>query len=791
VGVALYEDVIAVDGTTAATSGTPIDASLARSISARRREPQVRLTAASDPATLTCLTLDEDIDDTSAGARRGSHIDAELAQRLSAALRGATLKVLAAPADMAGRAGLTLRESVYSATIVAARDTLIDEQHASAIAHARPGGKVCVRPAAAPGQAAPATTVAADATALVGQVLDEDVLRIDLVAPSGAAVDEALAQQIAAAIVGGPVRVLRQIAADPARLAAMEEGRPSPTLGEDIVDTTVAIRRGALLDPSAARSASALRLPRDTWVRVQVDPGAVSLAYAVLQEPIVDSGGVLVASTGAMISPQLAERISTLSGATPAAIHVLVPPAAEWLDGAILDETIVDADGSMLASSGAQPDRDLAERISALRLAVLPEAAPASAADYAAQGLVWVRPPHPDAPDDGGALIRIFGRMMEGSIARLNKALDKQRLAFLNMIGADVLPPQPARAALTFQLAPRSTGAFVPAGTRVLAQAGADQVGFETDQDLNLTDAQLVAVLLDDPIADQVGDYTAVATGMADGSFPAFVGNAPAEHSLYLSNDNLLALPGVKDVRITFIAPSGAPDLTYTSWSYWDGTRWKQVDPGGLSMSMPSGTQTDVSITGIAALAPLTIAGYTGGWLRAQPLVGHDLSNVIVHSIYISVTITADEVVSARAFANAAPVDLTKDFYPFGEQPHFNDTFYLSLPDGLASQGAEVTLDVKLTNPADSPNNPPDSANLPIPAVKANGAQVTWEVWLGDRWTQVAVGAAPQIGSSGQPPIVILSLTGIDETLAFTRSQKISFVMPAAPARLTLGGASG
>ena len=51
------------------------------------------------------------------------------------------------------------------------------------------------------------------------------------------------------------------------------------------------------------------------------------------------------------------------------------------------------------------------------------------------------------------------------------------------------------------------------------------------------------------------------------------------------------------------------------------------------------------------------------------------------------------------AFSDATGIDLSKDFYPFGQQPQFNDTFYVACPDALARPGAVITLAVTLTNP--------------------------------------------------------------------------------------------
>src|SRR5438045_5354014 len=52
-----------------------------------------------------------------------------------------------------------------------------------------------------------------------------------------------------------------------------------------------------------------------------------------------------------------------------------------------------------------------------------------------------------------GALVGVFARFAEIIIQRLNQAPQKNFLAFLDLLGASLLPPQPARAPLTFSLA--------------------------------------------------------------------------------------------------------------------------------------------------------------------------------------------------------------------------------------------------------------------------------------------------------------------------------------------------
>ena len=68
------------------------------------------------------------------------------------------------------------------------------------------------------------------------------------------------------------------------------------------------------------------------------------------------------------------------------------------------------------------------------------------------------------------ALIGVFARFSEIVIERLNQVPEKNFLAFLDLLGAARVPPQPARVPLTFTLAAGSiVDAKVPQGTQVAA----------------------------------------------------------------------------------------------------------------------------------------------------------------------------------------------------------------------------------------------------------------------------------------------------------------------------------
>jgi hypothetical protein len=110
------------------------------------------------------------------------------------------------------------------------------------------------------------------------------------------------------------------------------------------------------------------------------------------------------------------------------------------------------------------------------------------------------------------ALIEIFARYGEIVIDRLNRAPEKNFLAFLDLVEVSPQPARAAKAPLTFYLsAPNVASAVVPAGTQVaaqLAQGETKPVIFETQQDLVVVAVNLDAVILKDSGNDQYFDFS-------------------------------------------------------------------------------------------------------------------------------------------------------------------------------------------------------------------------------------------------------------------------------------------
>ena len=155
-----------------------------------------------------------------------------------------------------------------------------------------------------------------------------------------------------------------------------------------------------------------------------------------------------------------------------------------------------------------------------------------------------------------GALIGIFARFAEVIIQRLNQAPQKNFLAFLDLLGAALLPPQPARVPLTFSLAAGSAvDGLVPAGTQVAAppaEGEKEPVIFETERELTVTAAQLTALFVRDPEQDTYADNSEILAAPSATAARVFQGNRRIEHILYIGDSQLLGFPGIERLRLSF-----------------------------------------------------------------------------------------------------------------------------------------------------------------------------------------------------------------------------------------------
>src|SRR6185295_4633803 len=280
----------------------------------------------------------------------------------------------------------------------------------------------------------------------------------------------------------------------------------------------------------------------------------------------------------------------------------------------------------------------------------------------------------PDAM--GAALIGVFGRFTELIIQRLNRVPDKNFLAYLDLLGASQLPPQPARVPLTFSLAAGTlVPAVVPAGTQAAAapaQGEKEPVIFETERELVATPAMLTAVFARDPELDIYADLTALVAGAPADGVAIFRGDRPLDHILYLAFDQLLALQGISSFQIAFTIAGALTDPRQASWEAWDGTQWTSVGiTDGTSNLRQSGT---VDFGAIAAMPVTVVRGVSSRWLRVRLRTLINKTNTVRRAMVRASQLPAVQSISGHAvvnrqnlpldsaFTNQTAIDTSKDF---------------------------------------------------------------------------------------------------------------------------------
>ena len=116
--------------------------------------------------------------------------------------------------------------------------------------------------------------------------------------------------------------------------------------------------------------------------------------------------------------------------------------------------------------------------------------------------------PAKDDDDPGVALLKAFSFIAEGVINRLNRAPDRNFLAFLDMLGIRLPPATPARAPVRFLLAQGTANSVViPKGTQVTGEAKTDPptpLPFETLETFLAIPAKLAELFAVDPEKDRI-----------------------------------------------------------------------------------------------------------------------------------------------------------------------------------------------------------------------------------------------------------------------------------------------
>lgn len=367
------------------------------------------------------------------------------------------------------------------------------------------------------------------------------------------------------------------------------------------------------------------------------------------------------------------------------------------------------------------------------------------------------------------AMVHIFTNMMGKITDRLNKAPEKNFISFLNMIGISPTPPRAAKAPLLFKAKDDwEKISTIPAGTKVSAQPeNQGEVIFETEKDVTVVKPRPVRAVSLDPKEDRFSNQDFLfAEEPAGLKAELFRGDSTVVHRLYMGQSRLLGYQEAGSrlkVRFTFAEPGFQP--LQMDWFVFneEGAPVRihpDDDNDGQTPTRSANAEGMLSYTfsDLKECKVKTVSGYdqseayrnwTNKWIFAEltvPLTDK-ASMPDIEDIRMELAIDNPEPLNPEsAVYNGTPIDMSKDFYPFGEKPKVNDTFYIACDEAFSKENSEIALSIEMSNPA--------ICGLP----NTSHVNLSWEYWNGFDWVEIdslhsAASAASQ-GAAAQLEIL-------------------------------------
>lgn len=311
--------------------------------------------------------------------------------------------------------------------------------------------------------------------------------------------------------------------------------------------------------------------------------------------------------------------------------------------------------------------------------------------------------------DDIGLMIAgIYARLMELTLERFNEVPAKNRMAFLDTMGVSLLPPMPARAPLTFELAQGAAPTLIPLGTRVATQAS---VLFSTEQEMMALPATITRSVTVDPVWDRFTEQTPLLGDPTSNGLIPWVGVERMPHILYIGGGEVFQF--MRDTTLTLMQPGASGQIATSlssplqtllkglTWQYSNSKEsegWTDFsfDTNLSHLFTPDDQIDSLSIQGVGLES-----GIQDRWLRAiLPTAIEDAttlydSNGNLLPMGLVVALKADSILPQAAFTNSAAVDLSRPFLLFGEVPATGDVFMLG-SDVFGYTNAKITLSITL-----------------------------------------------------------------------------------------------
>lgn len=364
--------------------------------------------------------------------------------------------------------------------------------------------------------------------------------------------------------------------------------------------------------------------------------------------------------------------------------------------------------------------------------------------------------------DPGITLVELFAWMTEMVIYRLNRVPENNYLAFLNMMGIRLQPPQPSRTIVRFAISDKTDMVQIPAGTRVATSPEGDTpaLTFETERDLVALSNRLVRCMSQH--AKTFSDNSPCIDGEG-GAFEIFGGARSIERYLYLGDERFSTFNETSILIARFEAQSSGDRQFHEllEWEYWDGNRWRELARPSMDLD-----RNTCAFSGPQTFEMTKVNDIETFWVRGRLFeVPHAEDETVIDTIAARIEVLGEGIRPELAYSNPEGdtfvlIDIDKNFAPFGKEPRIDSMFYFASKDAFVQPNTKIRMDITLSDQA-----------IADPARPSPDLLLRWEYHTGKRWKVLARVKASEgvVESEGQFS---------DGTKCFTSSGSITFSRP-------------
>lgn len=359
-------------------------------------------------------------------------------------------------------------------------------------------------------------------------------------------------------------------------------------------------------------------------------------------------------------------------------------------------------------------------------------------------------------PDIGSVLAICYARMMAETVKQFSKVFLKNKIAFLNELGAKMLPAVPSHGYAQFTLInEEAAGVGVEKGTVVLAQEDAffdGQISFETKEDLYVTPASVSAVYQTCDSRDVLYElYGGEKKEWEPFMIFGFSHENIQKHEMYFSHPVLFhinteafieveifyqgkGLQNREDVKN--LANGGMAVFEYYSENGWTTFETTQLSEKGL-LFYKSKAQPEFALTKIGELESY--------WVRCRLLQYAPFSKLRFDGMRLfswNQEMLPDVIFGAHRECDRYT------YAPFGERLDLYEEVYFGSEEALSKKGAQITFSYGIhfeKRPLDT--NSKESMNWEWIMKKSDMKQeeefditieaVVWEYFNGTGWTRL------------------------------------------------------